>query len=185
MSAAPPVSFDVDGVLVDTRGLVRRAYEEAGVVLGDDEFDRVWGLPWHLWLPDRFGGSVPLATVAHRAKNRAYARILETSVLPTLPPLDVIRELLSHTASVRLLTGMSRAAADVVLAQLRLPTTLLAMTGAAPADKLAWCGSRPPRHVHLDDDERVVRLLLAGRCNVIHYTGQPAAELREALSWTP
>lgn len=80
--------FDVDGVLVDTFDLHKKAYAACGVDVPDYSFGR----SWRDWLPQHVG-SFEEAERINRRKRQAQLEMLQTSDVPLLAGADVIKEL--------------------------------------------------------------------------------------------
>lgn len=78
--------FDLDGTLVDTSDLNRKAYDMVGVTVPT----YVDGLPWQSWLVE-YAGSYRAATHLHLRKISEYVKLLLGTTVDDLrlPPLDI------------------------------------------------------------------------------------------------
>lgn len=175
------ISFDLDGVLIESKPLVRLAYLRAGVVLDDESWTSVWGLSWAEWLPKLVGGAFE-ARQLHEAKNRAYARILREAKLPTTTALKYFRELCEEDVTPYIVTCASEVAAGLVTSRLGLvPMQLHA--GVSVQEKITTINKH--NLIHIDDDLAVIQSIVDG----IHYTGQSVECLRDTVRelnpWMP
>lgn len=127
------VTFDMDGVLADTRKAVAMAYLEAGV-----EFPAsAWGKPYSGWL------SVEDAHTVHRIKQAAYPKMLNLYASP-LPGTQVLRQLQVRGHSVHVVTNASERSARDVLGWLGLEDVQFTST---PNKRSVLIGLRPVCHI--------------------------------------
>lgn len=179
------LSLDVDGTVLDTRELNRRAYEEVGVTVPE----HAWGLRWEAWLPTASGYELEEAALLHRAKVEVYTRLLETTELEPLllPPGRVARAHLARGfGPVLYFTAGSRSTTTLLLARLGILGHVEAELDYDRREKLLT--SVPPGSAYVDDRlDTVVRLRHgpAGALNVIHFSGQSYERLLEELLWKP
>ena len=175
------ISFDLDGVLLNSRPLVRRAYRRAGLEMPDDEWNRVWGLSWTEWLPQLMGG-VFEARRLHEAKNRAYAHILREETIRFTTAVHYFRELQQDGLTPYVVTCASEVAATLVLQRLDL-TPMQVSAGLSVAEKISKINAH--NLIHIDDDLVVIQSIRDG----IHYVGQSVEELRRSVTelnpWMP
>lgn len=174
------ISFDLDGVLLDSEPLVRRAYARAGITLNDDAWRYAWGKSWAEWLPPLVGGCFEARTI-HEAKNRAYARIIRDATIEATTAHTLAAELQKEDGFV-VTTCASVFAANIVLERLGL-NPLLVEAGLSLSEKIALISDR--NLIHIDDDLVVVQSIRDG----IHYTGQTVERLRDTVRelnpWMP
>lgn len=175
------ISFDLDGVLIESKPLVRLAYLRTGVVLDDESWASVWGLSWTEWLPKLVGGAFE-ARQLHEAKNRAYARILREADLPTTTALEYFRELCAEGLAPYIVTCASEVAATLVTTRLGIQPMQL-HAGVSVNEKIVTVNTH--NLIHIDDDLTVIQSIRDG----VHYTGQSVEELRATVKelnpWTP
>lgn len=171
--------FDIDGVLIDSKKLVRRAYELAGVSMPD----HAWGLPWQDWLPELVAkDDIRRVRVL---KQQMYLKLLRSHV-PRLPAADVASALEMENHAVKYVTGASADIAPYVLGALHLSPSSLA---ASESDLAAKTGAarymmrRGWRVVYVDDDPNVRVLTVVPW---VHYQGQDTETLRKEMeeAWT-
>lgn len=177
------LSFDVDGTIVDTRELNRRAYAEVGVEYPAD----AWGVPWQAWLPRVTGYPEHACEVLHRTKVEVYRRELERTDLRELllPPGRIAHAHLTRGhGSVHYLTGGETLTATVILARLGI---LGPLHGNLTFDqRRRELQLLPANTLYFDDNAETIRRL-ARPCphlNLIHYTGQSYEQLLEVM-WNP
>jgi phosphoglycolate phosphatase-like HAD superfamily hydrolase len=184
------VSFDVDGTLIDNQGLVREAYERAGVKLTDEQWAQSFGRTFTEWLVDYCDGDYTEAWSVHRRKNEEYAKLMAVVTLTTqvLPPTLLARHLLRIQQEVYFVTGASNVAANTVLNAVGLGDVHPAYITAALSieDKISWIQELGT--VHVDDDVRIVDgLLEMGYPFIVHYAiGDSLQDIRVAVEalWT-
>jgi phosphoglycolate phosphatase-like HAD superfamily hydrolase len=162
--------FDLDGVLIDSRDAVREAYKRVGCVMPDD----AWGRPWYEWC-----GIEP-----HTRKVAVYKQMILAGEVPTLPPLEVLRELRDANKWVGIFTGASHEAVTGIMARegLRSGVRLL-----------GWSESKKGKYeilratikvkkmdvVCIDDED----LEPITGCRFVKYTGQSDTQLKEDIGW--
>lgn len=155
------IVFDLDGCLIDSGGLIREAYREAGAEPPGDFLS----LGHHDWIKgDR--------EAVHARKDAAYLRRLAYGYRP-LAPWDTARMLRRDGYTVSLLTTAPEGTVNVVAWQaLTWPFShaLSVPDAAAKEDRLSAWGSG----VYVDD-QRYVTVPPGWR--FVHYTGQNAGEL--------
>ena len=165
--------FDLDGTLLDSRDAVKRAYLEAGVEMPDG----VWGSPWQSWC----------GIAAHSVKTRIYRDMLMRGEVPTLPAMDVVRELLAADEYVGILTGASHEAVTCVMEREHLTRATLFGWSATRVHKknrlaeLSTSASRP--HITYVDDEDVM-WIVPPTGTFVRYVGQTNEQLKEDIGWT-
>lgn len=167
------ISFDLDGVLLHSKPLVRRAYQRAGLTMPDEDWERVWGLSWTEWLPNMMGG-VFAARQLHEAKNRAYARILRDEEILGTTAVRYFRELCTEGVTPYVVTCASEVAATLVLQRLDL-TPMQVSAGQSVAEKISKINGNDL--IHIDDDLTVIQSIRDG----VHYVDQSVEELRQAV----
>lgn len=174
------VSFDIDGTLINTEELNKRAYKLVGI----DMPDYAWGLRWQTWLID-IVGSKERAMEVHTSKVHAYAELLRDVKISNviLEPTYIAREMIRRPdIQVQFLTAGTTMTANIILQRLGLRPTM--------AGNLSYEARRLALHstvlgsngavVYLDDNPENIRRLAEDvpLLSVIHYTGQTANELR-------
>lgn len=165
--------FDLDGTLLDSRDAVRRAYLEVGVTMPDD----AWGTPWQSWC----------GIEEHSAKVRVYQRMLDAGEVPTLPSIDVVRELLAAKERVAILTGASHEALATFIKREELYGVYLfgwSATRVHKKNKLAEVSRLPQRpHITYVDDEDVP-WIVPPTGTFVRYVRQSNEQLKEDIRWT-
>lgn len=179
------VVFDVDGVLVDTREIVRRAYAEVGIELPD----RLWGSTWRTWLPELCGGDPLRAQAVHDQKTRSHLDLLGTSRVATLAGADAARELHSRGWIVKFITSSTR---EVV--RRTLDSADPSLSGFLAGTDLDSTGKRraldaisPAGGVYVDDNHGLgVKVTEGSTWKLVHFHDQSATELIKQIStaWT-
>lgn len=171
--------FDLDGVLVDSREAVRRAYRKVGIEMPLG----AWGKPWQEWLPQACGGDPHLAKRVHDMKTLEYATNGVYDVRP-LPPLDLMHRLdVDGIARVGVITGASRDAA-AALQRIYFPEITVYGTNCAWPEKaelldtMLWFAENV---AYVDDDPPGE---VAG-VNVIRYDEETDLEKELEYLWTP
>lgn len=185
MSPSPArrtLALDVDGTVLDTRELNRRAYEEVGVQVPE----HAWGLRWEAWLPTTSGYELEAAEVLHRAKVEVYLRMLETVDLRALllPPGRLAHVHLARSLGpVRYLTASSARTATVLLARLGILGRVEANLSFERRAELLR--DLPDGTPYVDDRlDTVVRLRQhAANVRAIHFSGQTYERLLEDMLW--
>lgn len=175
------ISFDLDGVLIHSEPLVRRAYARAGITLSDDAWRYAWGKSWSEWLPPLVGGCFE-ARAIHEAKNRAYARILRDEEILGTTAVRYLRELIESNLKPLVVSCASEVAATLVLQRLRLEP-FNTYVGLSRQEKVNVINARDL--IHIDDDRGIIESIRDG----ILYTDQSIEELRYAVKvanvWMP
>ena len=133
------VTFDLDGVLIDSRRAVEAAYEYVGITLPPD----AWGKPATEWLPQVAGGNW---CKVHEHKNAVYRDALRRHARPLVGASYFARlQLLDY--DVGIVTAASYAAATAALNFLGLSPLFIA---SAPDGKAKVLNLLKPRF-HIDD----------------------------------
>jgi phosphoglycolate phosphatase-like HAD superfamily hydrolase len=171
------VVFDLDGCLIDTEGLIRQSYRDAGV----EPPDNILAHEGTNWLANRYADqSEYVACLAH--KNQAYLRHLANDPLWILPPYDVAVRLWQGRHDVSLLSGAPVGAINI-LQNRRLspcwPFHTLTRAGVRTPDKMKILTTFTRGGVYVDDQARLVDV--PDGWEFIHYRGQTADELYEEL----
>lgn len=120
-------AFDIDGVLVDSKTAVRRAYELAGVV----QPESAWGQPWKDWLP--LVSRDPAEVRALKAEY--YMQLIERGQVPRLPMADFALRLERDGHRVAYVTSSSDPSATAILKSLELDHTCLLGTELEPVER--------------------------------------------------
>lgn len=141
------IVFDLDGVLLDTREIVRRSYLLAGVHMPHD----AWGRPWQEWCDEE----------VHDLKNELYVH--EVRHARPLPAYWVAHDLGDQGVPVMMLTSASEAAVTALRAEWELPPLLQAecITGTKRSCLIAFNAS-----VYVDDNAAL------GVCATAHTPAQ-------------
>ncbi|WP_157528525.1 hypothetical protein [Nocardia sp. NRRL S-836] len=168
--------FDIDGVLVDTREIVRRAYAEVGVELPD----HLWGTTWRNWLPPLCGGDLLRAQVVHDRKTRSHLDLLSRTRVTTLAGAEAARELHSRGWTVKFITSGTR---EVV--QRTLHSADPSLNGFLAGTDLDSTGKRkaleeisPAGGVYVDDNYDLgVKVTGGSTWKLVHFHGQAETEL--------
>lgn len=167
---------DVDGTIIDSRALVRRAYAEVGVDMPDD----AWGRPWNEWLIELVG-SARGADLIHNAKIYAYERLLHRADIGELelPAAAVVRDVLScfGPRSVQYLTAGTYLTARTAVDRLDVDAPVF---GSLTYDgRLAHLLDVPHGTIYLDDDATTIERLRddAPHLRLVHVSGQSVDEL--------
>jgi hypothetical protein len=113
--------FDCDGVIVDSRDAVFKAYVEAGVTPPDD----FWGKPVTEWMPN-----TPEGVKAHRVKNEIYVSMIRDGEVPLLTGGHALRWLQGRIPTI-IMTSASKAAVNAIVDHYSLRPTRIhyGMTG--------------------------------------------------------
>jgi phosphoglycolate phosphatase-like HAD superfamily hydrolase len=140
---------DIDGVLIDSRELVRESYKHVGV----DMPNEAWGHPWKTWLPDAVG-SHELATELHERKTSEYVQVLKSgAVQRNALPFARVMSLLERQddTSVFYVTGATREVAETILSELGLNVENLLAAGVSTDERLEIMQSIAPTGTYVDD----------------------------------
>jgi phosphoglycolate phosphatase-like HAD superfamily hydrolase len=184
------VAFDVDGTLVNTRGLVAEAYRAVGV----NPPDHAWGLRWQDWLPAAVGG-YDKAQRVHTEKTQAYVKLVASRDLTDrlLPAARVARAVLdTKGCSVGCITAGTFTTARMILDRIDLPVPLVGQVSLdVRVDALRGSLDAFQRVIYVDDNvENVLRIQQAlPTVHTVHYVQQTYdelyAELYEEIYATP
>lgn len=173
------IVFDVDGVIADSRRLVRECYDDAGVDMPDD----AWGRPWHEWLDDEH---------VHARKNQLYIEAVKAGRLPILDGAEVVRHFLAQEARVGFATGSSYLAFVAVYRQSSLYDLVCDVgqriwwrVGCTTRDKIVTLRKWHAK-VYVDDNEELgERIAEAAGCKFVHYVpGRPDEIIERISAWT-
>lgn len=169
------VMFDLDGVLVDTAEVIRRAYVHAGVRPPENILAQE-GTNW-VARQLKVASDDPQVTRVRALKHSWYLSGLRTA--PALPGLTVAGRLRFEGHTVGVLTGAPRGTINVMKStypwwcfdpcdeRLRTPAKMKLLAQLAPAG------------VYVDDQDRLVDLPPGWR--FVHYVGQTEDELHEEV----
>lgn len=183
---APVTVFDVDGVLVDTRAIVRQAYARVGVRLPE----RLWGSAWRTWLPEQCGGDADRARRLHDRKTRVHLDLLAAGTVGTLPGARAARHLAARGWTIRFLTSSTRQVAERTLRAVDPAWGgLLAGTDLDHHGKRrALCELAPRGGVYVDDNRELgISITEDSEWHLVHFDGQSTEQLVKEIeaSWTP
>lgn len=179
------VVFDIDGVIIDSKEMVREAYRRVGVTMPES----AWGKPWMDWLPKSV--SVPRhAYRVHSAKNAEYFDLIKNDGLITLPGNDFAHMVRSEgIGDVMFLTGASQRSAELILETLGHGYKSILGHSKSREGKIAALlrhkNRTGGRIVYIDDDE-IAAYDIQKRTGIetIYYHGQSVEELEDAI-WMP
>lgn len=178
------LSLDVDGTVVDTLDLNRRAYAEVGVEYPAD----AWGTRWETWLPRVTGYPLEACVVLHRAKMEVYHTLISKMDVRELllPPGRVAHAHLAQgRGPVRYLTAGSLQTATLLLARLGILGPVEASLDFQRRSKLL--DRSPFGTIYVDDRlDTIVRLRTvpsARNLRLVHYSGQSYERLLEDMLW--
>lgn len=193
------VVFDMDGVLFDSEQVVLESYREAGA---DTHGDMPIGLTWAQWLVPILGHQA--AMELHDEKNRIYIDKVRKGQIRSLPPLQLLMELLVE-GEAAVATSASYDASTVLLRRGlgHLYSRLLYRFALNVLDKGSFLhdvgrvdrifAGKFERYVYIDDrkelGQRVVDIAngmcshrhLDPRWTFVHYHGQSYEELKEEV----
>lgn len=122
-------TFDVDGVLADTRNAVRLAYHCAGV----EQPDEAWGISWKLWLPSLVGDR---AEEVHRLKQMYYESLIDDGAVDPLPGAAMAQALVNAGHFVHFITAASPRSAHAILDSLGLDSLWLRASEISPSERV-------------------------------------------------
>ncbi|MBB5159609.1 hypothetical protein [Saccharopolyspora phatthalungensis] len=177
--------FDVDGVLIDTFEIVRRAYAEVGV----DLHDQRWGVAWQTWLPEYCDNDLDRARVLHDQKTEAHLDLLTRTTVNTLAGAQVADSLHSRGWTVKFLTAGTRQVVHQTFHAVN-PSWLgrLAGTDLTSAGKRQMLGEiSAGGGVYVDDNRDLgVAITEDSAWNLVHFRGQTEEELTTEIveQWT-
>lgn len=176
------LAVDLDGTLINTRGLVVEAYRLAGVNPPDD----AWGRRWQDWLPNAVGGH-DRALTTHTRKTQIYVKLLGERDLHEreLPAARLAREAHLLGRPVGCVTASTFTTAKMILNRLGL-TNVPLVAGATPKIRVSALRSSLDafhRVIYVDDHVDNVTLVRSElpQIHVIHYHYQTCDELREEI----
>jgi len=140
---------DIDGVLVNSRHLVREAYKKVGVNMPDE----AWGHPWQMWLPSAVG-SLEDARRVHSEKTLVYVDVIKSGAAleNKLPYADILLALERvFPGDVTYVTGAARDAAEAVLEALGLTPGALLAGSVSTSERVAILKKVAVTGVYIDD----------------------------------
>jgi FMN phosphatase YigB (HAD superfamily) len=140
---------DIDGVLVDSRELVRESYLAVGIEMPV----QAWGHPWQTWLPAAVG-SLEKAKELHVEKTKKYVETLKSGAARkhSLPFADIARSLERDPAcAVYYVTGAAHDTAVTILNELGLKAENLVGSGVSTSEREAIFRTLGPTGVYIDD----------------------------------
>jgi phosphoglycolate phosphatase-like HAD superfamily hydrolase len=113
---------DLNGTLVNTKGLIYDSYRQAGLIPPPD----VWGLHWTDWLSRVAGGQAQAREVRNR-QSVAYLTAIRTMNLETrlLPAFHILTRLRDEGHGIAVMTSEYGTAAREVLAKINLRVPLV------------------------------------------------------------
>ncbi|MEU7476662.1 hypothetical protein AB0A63_11825 [Lentzea sp. NPDC042327] len=173
--------FDIDGVLVDTREIVRRAYAEVGIELPD----RLWGSSWRIWLPELCGGDLLRAQAVHDQKTQAHLDLLSETRVATLAGAEAARALHSRGWTVKFITSGTREVVRRTLdsADPSLSGFLAGTDLDSTGKRRALDGISPAGGVYVDDNHDLgVKVTGGSTWKLVHFRDQTEAELIKEIS---
>jgi FMN phosphatase YigB (HAD superfamily) len=142
--------FDIDGVLIDSRDIVKESYKKAGV----DMPNEAWGHPWQSWLPN-VAGSYYEAAQLHSKKTEIYVELLKndgTARKHALPFAEIARALeRDPVTNVYYVTGASNDAATSILKELGLNVQNLVGSSLTTNDRESILKKLDATGVYVDD----------------------------------
>lgn len=140
---------DIDGVIVDSKVLVRESYKAVGI----DMPIEAWGHPWKTWLPAAVG-SYELAEQLHKKKTDAYVDVLLSGAAreSALPFTQIVRALeRDRGTKVFYVTGAAHKAAVAILNELGLRVENLLASSVTTAEREQLLKSIADTGVYVDD----------------------------------
>lgn len=147
------IVFDLDGVLVDTRPLVVKAYQAAGVTMPQT----AWGHSWREWLIDVYSGDEERAVQVHERKIKAYEEILRTVPIPRLACADVARASLDMDVWTYVLTSATYRTTKIILDRIGLTDMRVLAAECTIPEKAFALRTIPRLGFYLDDNPRLGR----------------------------
>ena len=162
------IVFDLDGVLADTRAIVREAYQRAGVHMPD----WAWGQPWEMWLQNPF---------VHARKQELYHGMIRARLVKPLSGLDLLlwaRE----TWPVGILTSSSEESAKMLVHSFGLAEDTLLGAGCSADEKREQLQLAQAK-VYVDDI--ATNAPITDRiCGFVHYVpGTEDRMMKEIRQW--
>ena len=140
---------DIDGVLVNSRHLVKEAYMRVGVSMPDE----AWGHPWQMWLPSVVG-SLAEARKVHSEKTLTYVDVIRSGAAleNKLPYADVLLALETvFPGDVTYVTGAAHDAAEAVLDSLGLTASALLASSVSTSERTEILRGIASTGVYIDD----------------------------------
>lgn len=140
---------DIDGVLVNSRELVRSAYASVGINMPDE----AWGHPWLMWLPSMVG-SLDEALRIHDEKTAAYVEVIKSGAAleNKLPYADIILALEKlYPGQVYYVTGAAQEAAVAILNSLGLNSSALLASSVSAGGRAGIMQRLGKTGVYIDD----------------------------------
>lgn len=165
------VAFDFDGVIVDSKETVLRAYAAAGYPMPEGCF----GVPGRKWLVEVAGLLPDKADEVYAKKTEAYRTLITTA--PLLPPVNVADQL----ASPILLTSADGQAVGACESRVGVPWLDVYTDCSADQKTQVLKGFWPHHGVYIDDLPWMRYVAENANWKFIHYDGQSARELWKQL----
>lgn len=140
---------DIDGVLIDSRELVRESYWRVGISMPLE----AWGHPWKTWLPAAVG-SYDLAAKLHARKTEEYVDVLKSGAVRknALPFARIVSALESTSSnSVYYVTGAADEVAKTILTELDLNVDALLGSGVSTDERFGIMRSIDDTGTYIDD----------------------------------
>src|SRR6266568_2368906 len=164
--------FDLDGCLIDSRGLIIQAYHDAGVLAPDNVLE-CEGVNWL----ERDRGYDPAeARILKAEKNAHYLRRLaHFHGVAALPPYDVARRLVSEGRTCYVYTGAPTGTIDILREKLSHWPFQFAFDGVTTPMRMHILSLFCDGGVYIDDQSRLVDLPNDWR--FVQYVRQNADEL--------
>jgi phosphoglycolate phosphatase-like HAD superfamily hydrolase len=179
------LAVDLDGTLINTRGLVVEAYRLAGV----NPPDEAWGRRWQDWLPNAVGGYARALTT-HTSKTQIYVKLLGERDLREreLPAAQLVREARAVGQATGCITASTFTTAKMILTRLDLGSVPLVaqVTSTARVSSLRGALDSFDRVIYVDDHADNVALVRTElpQIHTVHYRYQTCDELRRELRET-
>lgn len=149
MVAASMWCTDIDGVLIDSRELVKESYRSVGIEMPIE----AWGHPWKQWLP-AFVGSYEDAEKLHTKKTEMYVDVLKSgAVRDSALPFAMIARALERdpVSQVYYVTGAAEKTAITILSELGLNPKNLIASSIATTPRADILKKLSPYGVYVDD----------------------------------
>lgn len=145
-------AFDLDGTLVDTKELVRKAYIHAGVVPPDDFFGKTF-FEW-------FTGDPQEAQEVHSNKQQYYMEHIK-SVKP-LPLMELLKALVLAGRAPTILTGASATSYQLLSSVFPILVDVQAETSLNLAGKIRYMNETAPIGIMFEDNLKAIEPLKKG-----------------------
>jgi phosphoglycolate phosphatase-like HAD superfamily hydrolase len=162
------IVFDLDGCLIDSENMIRRAYREAGVRAPADFLS----LGHHDWIAPGDRERV------HARKNAAYLRLLAAGPVRWLPAYTAAQYLSCQGNTLALLTGAPEEAVRYLSEHGHSWPFTVSCAGVTPQAKSEWLASHGAG-VYVDDQDYVA---IPAKWRFVHYTGQDAGVLHRQVT---